>query len=133
MSEETTQTPETKPAPIAPVAQSGQAARTPAPVAASSVKATVTANRAAPKKFVSNRTPPAKRELPPGWFSVGGLKDSKANVAAAIKSDASIPQHWKDAILAELGNRNVSAVEAHAHAQNEANDFILTVHLKKLF
>lgn len=80
---------------------------------------------------------PEKRKIPDGWWCVDsshkGHKGMKDATASEIANDPKIPAHWKAALLAEISARKGSALEIHAHAQDEQGGFTLSIHLKPLF
>ena len=78
---------------------------------------------------------PAK--LPDGWWRIDsahkGHKGDKATVLAEIQKDELLSPEWRAALTQQIEKLDCQAIEVHAHAQQEHGEFILILHLKKLY
>lgn len=91
-----------------------------------------------PASTVEPPKPEAAPEPAKGW-RIGaeheGHKGLIADCAEAIKNDATIPDHWKNAILTELAFccAKSQAVQVHAHPQFVNGKFTLSLTIGPLF
>lgn len=76
-------------------------------------------------------------KLPEGWWRIDsahkGHKGEKSAVLDEIRKDELLSPEWKAALTQQIEKLDCAALEVHAHAQQEHGEFILSLHLKKLF